>query len=144
MPTYYRGTRIGAINCGPFGCTVGGACNGAFDGINSRLFAAKAAVTNVLNGSGDIDWGLMRYSGTNCAPSANPFARHACVNNGQCASNSCIGGFCKCTTDFDCPGTDICNNPTGAALVGTCGQNSNLCNQTTATSNTNYWETDAA
>ena len=28
------------------------------------MFAAKAAVTNVINGSGDIDWGLMRYTGS--------------------------------------------------------------------------------
>src|SRR5258707_7003936 len=38
-----------------------------YDPNTSRMFNAKAAVTNVVNGSGDVDWGLMRYNGNYCA-----------------------------------------------------------------------------
>src|SRR4051812_22500124 len=36
--------------------------NEHYSGQDSRLFAAKAAVTDVLNGSGDVEWGLERYT----------------------------------------------------------------------------------
>src|SRR4051794_7398461 len=34
--------------------------NGKPDGANSRLYAAKGALTNVVNSTGDLDFGLMR------------------------------------------------------------------------------------
>ena len=41
--------------------------SGPFRGVTSRFYAAKQAIANVVNGSGDIDWGLMRYAGVECA-----------------------------------------------------------------------------
>src|SRR5262245_48085727 len=76
--SYYQGVQQGSVTCNAAGqCNLTGVCPaaGPFDGINSRMFAAKQAITNVLNGSGDIDWGLMRYSGTTCTPVANPFTK---------------------------------------------------------------------
>ncbi len=72
----------------------------AFDGSNSRIFNGKAAITNVVNGSGDIDWGLMRYSGSVCGFSTTTGGSGAtCTTDNDCtnADEFCIGG--KCHTD---------------------------------------------
>jgi hypothetical protein len=140
MPTYYRGTPPGGITCGALGCGPSGTCGAGFDGANSRMFAAKQALTNVLNGSGDIDWGLMRYTGTQCAASATPFTPHGCNNGNQCVSNSCdtVKG-CRCTTDIDCQQGEVCSNPTAGSLTGNCGTDSNLCNSSTGNPSNNYW-----
>src|SRR3954466_7337769 len=37
--SYYRGVNVGSITSG----ALNGTCNAAFDGANSRMFAAKAA-----------------------------------------------------------------------------------------------------
>src|SRR5262249_12317017 len=42
----------------PLDCTPDG--NETFRGTQSRMFNAKQALNNVLNGAGGIDWGLMR------------------------------------------------------------------------------------
>src|SRR5438128_2290230 len=36
--------------------------NGVPDGTNSRLYNAKAALANVINATGDLTFGLMRYA----------------------------------------------------------------------------------
>ena len=48
------------------------------DGKNSRMYAAKLALTNVLNATGSIDFGLMRY-----APAPVP---NGCQNNLHCCN----------------------------------------------------------
>src|ERR1700719_1870967 len=70
LPTLYHGLP-GPVD--PSACLV--PCTSTtFDGINSRLYAAKTAVTNVFTATAPkIDWGLMRYSGATCAIAANPF-----------------------------------------------------------------------
>src|SRR3954454_24838543 len=40
--TFYRGVKAGSFTCGFNGCAANNVCTGAFDGVNSRLFAAKA------------------------------------------------------------------------------------------------------
>src|SRR4051812_44774846 len=50
---------------------------GPFDGSASRMFNGKAAITNVINGSGDIDWGLERYTGFDC-PLVETFTARVC------------------------------------------------------------------
>jgi hypothetical protein len=147
MPTYYRGVPPGGVTCGPLGCGPSGICGAGFDGVNSRLFAAKQALTNVLNGAGDIDWGLMRYTGNQCPVSATPFTAHTCTANNQCVSNSCPAGVprvCRCTTDIDCVQGEVCSNPTSGNLAGTCGTDSNLCNSSTGNPSNNYWITNNA
>jgi hypothetical protein len=74
-----------------------------FDGMNSRLFAAKTAATNVLSTSSGIDWGLMRFSGTEC-PIVGTFTNTTGT----------------CTTDFDCAPNEFCR-------LGNCGLDNNLC-----------------
>ena len=98
---------------------------GAFDGINSRLFNAKDAVTNVIFGSGDIDWGLMRYNGTDCGFSTT-FANTTCNKNvackgsATCSSNTNTNGTCTCTSDNQCDYGEFC-------FMGKCGTDRNLC-----------------
>ncbi|HEX6838888.1 MAG TPA: hypothetical protein VF334_20055, partial [Polyangia bacterium] len=98
-------------------------CNpqtGPFDGVNSRLYNAKVAVSNVISGSGDVDWGLMRYNGTDCAFSTT-FTKHTCTRRQDCFSNSCSGsGFCNCNNDGDCAYGEFC-------VGGSCGTDGNLC-----------------
>ena len=97
-------------------------CNpqtGPFDGVNSRLYAAKVAASNVISGSGDIDWGLMRYNGTDCAFSTT-FNTHACTKNSQCFSGSCTSSVCACNNDGDCAYGEFCLNKQ-------CGTDANLC-----------------
>ena len=107
------------------GYVVTGTCNAppvtlsSYDGFNSRMYAAKLAVANVVNGSGDIDWGLMRYTGTQC-PVVNTFTRVTCIRNADCLSNSCTGGTCNCGNDFACDYAQFCAG-------GKCGYDNNLC-----------------
>jgi hypothetical protein len=117
LPTLYHGLP-GPVD--PSACLV--PCTSTtFDGINSRLYAAKTAVTNVFTAtSPKIDWGLMRYSGATCTVAANPFQAHTCTQNSNCASNNCVSGVCRGTTNFDCSPGEVLNN-------GVCGTDANLC-----------------
>jgi hypothetical protein len=63
---------------------------GVPDGTNSRLYAAKAALTNVVNATGDLDFGLMRYS-------PNGVGRGGCQNNRNCCNFATPG----CVTNGD-------------------------------------------
>ncbi|HXU73274.1 MAG TPA: MopE-related protein [Polyangia bacterium] len=96
---------------------------GPFEGSKSRLFNAKAAISNVINGSGDVDWGLMRYNGTDCSFSST-FNARGCTKNSNCASGqTCNGsGNCTCTNDNDCNYGEFCNDSTKV-----CGTDPNLC-----------------
>jgi MYXO-CTERM domain-containing protein len=127
------------------GPTVAGTCppSAPFLGTRSKTFAGKAAITNVINGSGDISWGLERYSGTQCAvvdttTPVNGFFNGntdgcnrrqdcrtgfggQCQNNhctcggaGDCFSNICDGdGNCGCASGADCT--------SGVCAAGVCG-----------------------
>src|SRR5207249_1989733 len=58
---------------------------GAFDGVNSRAYAAKIALTDAINGRPDLDFGLMRYqlaAVASCPDRKNccTFAAGRCVN----------------------------------------------------------------
>jgi hypothetical protein len=90
------------------GIALTNACSATatYDGSNSRLFNAKAAVTDVVNGSGDIDWGLMRYAGTYCPilDTTGGGSNRACTNDFPCnADEFCIGGRCH-------PNNNLCHN----------------------------------
>ncbi len=106
----YEGFELNPTNT----CPAGGA--EVYDGSNGRLAGAKAAVTNVVNGSGDVDWGLMRYSGTQCAVVPHTFI----VDGATTPSIPLPPG--KCLQDSDCP----------AGAAGDCNTGSNRCACTTA------------
>jgi hypothetical protein len=122
-----------------------------YDGVNSRLYAAKQALTNVVNASGDIDWGLMRYTGQTCGvfttpgqqgpdprqPSGAPPSNFTCNNwatknnkNITCQSKgSCIQvnnntGICLCASDADC----------GGGAAGSCNTTNGYCTSNCNTS----------
>jgi hypothetical protein len=105
---------------------------GTYDGINSRLFNAKIAVANVINGSGDIDWGLMRYTGMQCAivdtisqvavPSGKQPPSNLCTTAGQCLSGNCSAtGVCTCTSNAQCLVGTCRNNVCGCTNNSQCG-----------------------
>jgi hypothetical protein len=73
------------------------------DGVNSRLYAAKAALSGLIGGAAQIDWGLMRFTGTTC-PIVNTTTSNAM----------------SCTRDSNCPSTYFC-------IGGSCKQNNNMC-----------------
>jgi hypothetical protein len=91
-----------------------------FRGTDSRLFAAKSAVNSVLNASGEIDWGLMRYAGDYCAISAAAPTQRACGGGCQ-AGGTCSGGVCHCASDNNCRNNEFC-------VGGICVTDANLCN----------------
>src|SRR5262249_51579669 len=64
--------------------------SGQPDGVNSRLYAAKAALTNVVNATGDLDFGLMRF-----VPNGN------CPNNVNCCPFSNKRNTVECQTNSD-------------------------------------------
>src|SRR5262249_38480725 len=69
---YYPGTIIG----------------GQPDGKNSRMYAAKLALTDVLNATGDLDFGLMRYAAAP-VPNGCQNATHCCnFATPQCIRNA--------------------------------------------------------
>ena len=103
----YPGFKIGAAVCPAAGGST-------FDGVNSRLYNGKVAIGNVVNGSGDIDWGLERYTGFDC-PLRETFTQ---VNNITCAN------------DEVCPANQFCGSG------GKCGTVDNLC-ETNAYGGTN-------
>src|SRR5262249_31803948 len=70
-------------------CTSPPATLSSYAGIGSRMFAAKGALTDVINGSGDIDWGLMRYTGTQCALVSNTFVPDGTLPNGIFNNKTC-------------------------------------------------------
>jgi hypothetical protein len=115
-------------------------------GSTSKMAAAKAAVTNVINGSGDIDWGLMRYTGSQVGfptsfntggtthninpdpeiwPTANPLPQ-ICTGSLACASGSCDVATGRCTrnecngNNANCAGGRTCDATTNQC---TCGSN---------------------
>jgi hypothetical protein len=64
---------------------------GSFDGINSRLYSAKRALTEVVNSTGNLDFGLMRYAlGSTCADARNccNFASGACICSSEYVDNT--------------------------------------------------------
>jgi hypothetical protein len=77
-----RYTDINVVNRNYYPGTL---INGVPDGANSRLFGAKSALFNVVNSTGDIDFGLMRYhmNAGNCPNAQNccTFAAPACVTD---------------------------------------------------------------
>ncbi len=98
----------------------------SFRGITSRLYNAKTAVNDVLNGSGEINWGLMRYSGSYCALSAGPLTTRTC-NSGTacgagatCSSATATNGSCNCNSDNNCRHDEFC-------ISGVCHKDPNLC-----------------
>jgi MYXO-CTERM domain-containing protein len=106
--------------------------NATFDGANSRLFAAKSAINDVINGSGDIDWGLMRYNGVYC-PFSSTFTAVTCTNTGHRCTNragNCTAGKCQCGSDDDCDYGEFC-------VGGVCGTDGNLCVNATNDDNNN-------
>src|SRR5439155_11684474 len=75
-------------------------------GTTSRLYAAKRALSDVIDGaSGDIDFGLMRY-----APAA------IAMNSGQNGTNCCNLATPECAFNFD-----YVNNNRRLTWVGDCG-----------------------
>jgi len=132
------------------GIATANACTASavYDGQLSRMYNAKLAINNVINGSGNIDWGLMRYTGTSCAinnasvvdnnslsiyrsalgvafPNANPNLNKVCTANAQCASNACntTQGYnrCRCSTAADCNG-GACDTVSGICKCATSAQ----------------------
>src|SRR5579883_2457568 len=106
----YEGYQLGTVACPP-------PTTQQYDGVHSRLFNAKAALRNVLNASGDIDWGLMCYSGTQCPV----------VNTSSFPKNPRT-----CTTDYDCRDVNVnvgfFTVPTLPFCIGgKCGFDNNLC-----------------
>ncbi|MGZ3438062.1 MAG: MopE-related protein, partial [Polyangia bacterium] len=110
----YPGIETGAATC---------PSAGPFDGGNSRMYNGKVAITNVVNGSGDIDWGLMRYTGFDC-PLLETFTPQVCAGNAACRSNSCTATHCNCTSDDQCLNNQFCIGPVGSKI---CGTVDNLC-----------------
>ena len=68
------------------------------DGINSRLFGAKKALADVVNGAGDLDFGLMRYAvDTQCADTVRnccTFGNPRCINASYTNGNITWNGGC--------------------------------------------------
>jgi len=89
----------------PISCAAPPATFSSYDGGNSRLFAAKAAVGNVLNASGNVDWGLMRYTGTDC-----PIVSVGFSNDTSALANLNIPEpFGRCTKNSDCSNGKTCD-----------------------------------
>ncbi len=159
----YTGFETGTLTCG------GATAATLYDGVNSRMYAAKQAVTNVVNGSGDIDWGLMRYTGTTCAvPNTTGNSTGNCTTDDTCALGSfCIGGKCRtdnnlCTPYWSVSGGETAgygstrtqggtctNRPTGnttngntLTYSGTCGTNNNANTTACATPQVCYSDAD--
>jgi len=88
-------------------------------GYSSRAAVAKRAITNVVNASGDIDWGLMRFSATQCAVS-NTLV-HDTGTGGPSSTTAC-------TTDYDCGNSMYCVDidPTATTTLR-CRRPANLC-----------------
>jgi MYXO-CTERM domain-containing protein len=113
-----------------------------YDGVNSRLFAAKQALSNVISGAGEIDWGLMRYTGTTCAVADNTFTPDANLPNGtptnkacngrrDCASGRCKNNRCVCNNanNNDCI-AGACNVATGICSINPCTTGANCASGT--------------
>src|SRR4051812_10479698 len=93
----YPGFSLQATNQ----CTMPATSLSSYDGVNSRMYAAKQAVQNVVFGSGGIDWGLMRYTGNDCAMVSGTVTDlgTVCATAGDCAADTqhdyCTGTTCK-------------------------------------------------
>jgi hypothetical protein len=121
----------------------------AYDGVNSRMYAAKTAVTNLVNASGSVDWGLMRYSGTTC-PVINTKTNTGgtCTSDAGCASGAfCLSG--QCATDNNLCSTSAlydqaCHrtNQTTLTYGGTCGTSAAAGNVSCASPQVCYADAD--
>jgi hypothetical protein len=98
-----------------------------------RMTNAKLAVQNVINGSGDIDWGLMRYAGSDCTRFSSTFAATVtgCRRDADCPGLASLcqtpgarTGVCTCVDEADCFNGDYCNG-------GLCGRRPDMSNYPT-------------
>ncbi len=89
-------------------------------GFTSKMAAAKQAVTNVINGSGDIDWGLMRYTGASVAFPTSTTRNNRSINPDPDISPNRNPMPVICTADNQCPTGQTCNNAVGNATQGRC------------------------
>ena len=127
----YSGYELGTTKSCPSISTT------QFDGVNSRMYAAKQAVSNVVNGAGNIDWGLMRYSGTQCSvvdTTSNTNGSCTTGNDDTCATGQfCIGGRCV-NDDNLCFSYYVSNNGEtagyGSTRHGSGGGNPSCSNRT--------------
>ncbi|HEX4825431.1 MAG TPA: hypothetical protein VFV19_14095 [Candidatus Polarisedimenticolaceae bacterium] len=123
----------------------------SYDGINSRMYAMKAALSDSLTAASDVQWGLERYSGTTC-PVVNTTgpAGAACTSDATCPLYSfCIGGSCKQDNNlcYDAPAYDIAcdvHNDTAATYNGDCGTTVAAGNTACATPQVCYADADCA
>jgi hypothetical protein len=135
-----RGPAQAPYNLYPGYATGPTACSATptYDPNTSRMFNAKQAVTNVINGSGNIDWGLMRYNGTYCAfdntsvadTSVGNFTSTsaqttAWPNSNQNATAGANPNPATCTMDSQCIRSNRCIINGGGAGVGRCACSAN-------------------
>ncbi|HEX2574544.1 MAG TPA: MopE-related protein [Polyangia bacterium] len=96
------------------GTPLGG---GRYDGMNSRLYAAKSALSGVVNSSGTLDLGLMRFAPASTCP------------NGQncCDFSGALGGACICQPGYVDNAGAPCNPTTSGRITwqGGCGPKAN-------------------
>ena len=62
------------------------------DGVNSRIWAAKTAMTNIILGGPDVDWGLERYALNSSCPNPN----WCCIP----ATGASAAGRCVADNDY--------------------------------------------
>ena len=84
-------------------------------GFDSRMANAKRAVANVINGSGDIEWGLMRYSALTLCPRLNTLTLQSPTK--------------ACNDDFDCNDDMFCLTRAVGSPATVCARPNNLCVQ---------------
>jgi len=89
-------------------------------GSASKMAAAKLAVTNVINGSGDIDWGLMRYTGASVAFPSSVARNDRSINPDPDISPNRNPFPVICSLDTQCPVGQTCDVVAGSATRGRC------------------------
>jgi MYXO-CTERM domain-containing protein len=88
---------------------------GSYDGINSRLYAAKQVLSQVVNSTGNLDFGLMRYA----VGTGGQFGSPTCADaKNCCAFTGTTGGACQCQPDYT--DNSFSTNPVG---ISTCTLN---------------------
>ena len=123
----------------------------SYDGVNSKMYAVKGALTDTISASGDAQWGLERYSGTTCPVlnSTGPPGA-ACANDSTCpAGTFCLTGICRMDNNLCALSTayDVaCNVRNGAATTyaGSCGTSVAAGNPACATPEVCYADADCA
>jgi hypothetical protein len=100
--TLYQGYQSGTADCTPDGDEV-------YRGTQSRIYNAKLAVNNVINASGNVDWGLARYSSNVCAFASTAVTQVPlrCSGGSQQCFGTCVAGaaqdrLCQCNDETDC------------------------------------------